>query len=188
MSQSLGRLGRLKCLFRVCKTSQTLKRRLKRPKLWDVWNVFSYRRDLWKLNAKTLRTLGHDDLWPETIGSIGFVDCCEKSAETYSKNVNRKLTTIDETKWSYHLCSWSFGEYCHATSTNSILQEGGGDLWSIDLRSFVMLLTVSNSWSDWIQAQIFLPCNGRLHHICQSLQPKCFFLGIITSAVHSLSF
>ena len=26
--------------------SQTLKRRLKCPKLWDVWNVFSYRRDL----------------------------------------------------------------------------------------------------------------------------------------------
>ena len=34
----------------------------------------------------------------ERVASLGFVDCCEKSAETYSKNVNRKLTTIDETK------------------------------------------------------------------------------------------
>ena len=51
LSQKIGRLKRPK-LFRVwdishcCETSQTLKRRLKRPKLGDVWNVFSYRRDL----------------------------------------------------------------------------------------------------------------------------------------------
>ena len=25
-------------------------------------------------------------LWAETIKSIGFLDCCEKSAKTYSKN------------------------------------------------------------------------------------------------------
>ena len=29
-----------------CETSKTLNLRFKHPKLWDVWNVFSYRRDL----------------------------------------------------------------------------------------------------------------------------------------------
>ena len=33
-----------------CETSQTLNLRFRRPKLWDVWNVFSYRRELWAIS------------------------------------------------------------------------------------------------------------------------------------------
>ena len=45
-----------------CETSQTLNLRFKRPKLWDVSNVFSYRRDLWKrtdllVNVGTFRNV-----------------------------------------------------------------------------------------------------------------------------------
>ena len=38
------------------------------------------------------------------LDQLGFVDYCEKSAQTYSKNVNRKLSTIDEANWSNRLC------------------------------------------------------------------------------------